>query len=337
MRRLFVILSWMAITGCGASGGGDDFLPAGEQAVFIVCEGNYGASNATLSILETTAYDTTFTDVYKKANGNKLGDMAHSMLMIDSLGFIAVTFSDKIEIINTRTFESEGTIENIKTPRNLVYANGKLYATSYEDSAVIRIDYSTHVVESSIKLRHRPDEIAVLGNKVFVSNSPNRNDSVISVIDLASERADTIIVGKNPVALVADNARNRIYVACSGLNGGAGFIAVIDANSESMIAKLEEFQSVRPVKLALQDSLLAYISGSNSLRIYNLNLNAAIKSISNNLTFYSLSFIDGELMATDGLDFVSSGFLYRFDAQFNFKKQYPVGVAPSAIVGANQE
>lgn len=334
MRSVFVILGCLAVAGCGASGDGDDFIPTGEHAVFIVCEGNYDAGNATLSILDTLMYDTTFTDVYKKANGNKLGDMAHSMLVRDSLGFIAVTFSDKIEIINTRTFESVGTIADIKTPRNLAYTNGKLYATSYEDSAVVRIDYFTHEVESSIKLRHRPDEIAVLGNKAFVSSSPNRNDSVISVIDLLTEQADTIIVGKNPVAVTADGARNRVYVACSGLSGSAGFIAVIDANSESMMAKLEEFQNVKPVKLALRDSLLAYISGSNSLRIFNLNLNTTIKSISNSLTFYTLAFVNGELMATDGLDFVSNGFLYRFDSQFNFKKQYPVGVAPSAIVSA---
>ncbi|MBX7150809.1 hypothetical protein K1X84_04170 [bacterium] len=335
MRFVFVILGCMAIAGCGASGGGDDFLPTGEHSVFIVCEGNYGAGNSTLSILDTATYDTTFTNVYKKANGNKLGDMAHSILVVDSLGFIAVTFSDKIDIINTRTFESVATIDDIKTPRNLVYTNGKLYVTSYEDSAVIKIDYATHAVESTIKLRHRPDEITLIGNKAFISNSPNRNDSVISVINLSTEQADTIIVGKNPVAIAADLSRNRVYVACSGLSSEVGFIAVIDANSETMAEKLEEFQNVRPVKLALQDSLLAYISGSNSLRIYNLNLNVAVKSISNSLTFYALAFVNGELMATDGLDFVSNGFLYRFDSQFNFKKQYPVGVAPSMIVGAD--
>jgi DNA-binding beta-propeller fold protein YncE len=314
---------------CSDSDGNNADLPSLSHA-FIVCEGNYGSHNATLSILDSVEADTTFNNVFETVNRRKLGDHAHGMLVADSLGFIAVTGSDRIELINTRTYESIESIDLIRSPRNIALYNGQLLITSYEDSAVVALSFSTRSKDFVVKLMHRPDEIAVLNNKAYVSSAPNLNDSVISVIDLTTHFVDTIILGKNPVSLAVDAARNRIYAACSGA-GSAGFIAVIDGSSGALIEKIGEFNNIRPVKLALQDSLLAYIVSSNGLiRVYNLEQAGDVSSISGN--YHALAFGNGELFATDGLDFISNGDLIWFGKNFQVRRKYKVGRVPANIV-----
>ncbi len=330
--RIGLILSacWISfLTSCSDSADKVVDLPSVSQA-FIVCEGNFGSRNASLSILDTVETDTTFNDVFAAVNGRRMGDHAHSMFVKDSLGFMAVTGSDKIEVINTRTYESISSIDVVSSPRNITGYNGTMLITGYTDSIMVVVDASTYEEEFSVKLEHRPDEIAVLNGKAYVSNAPNMNDSVISVVDLTSHEVDTIMLTKNPVALVADPVRNRIYVACSG-SGSNGYIAVIDGAGGSVVAKLDEFNNIKPVKLALRDSLLACIVSSNGpIRIYNVEQLSLVSSISGN--YNALAFGEGELFAADGLDYISNGDLIWFSRTFQIRQKFKVGRSPAAII-----
>ena len=49
-------------------------------------------------------------DVFRVVNNRPLGDVAQSITMINGKYFIALNNSKKIEIVNSKTFESEGTI-----------------------------------------------------------------------------------------------------------------------------------------------------------------------------------------------------------------------------------
>lgn len=327
---LFVMtIGWICfLCACSDSQNESTDLPSVSQ-VFIVCEGNYGSNNATLSVLDSVESDTTFNNVFASANGRKLGDHAHSMLVVDTLGFIAVTNSDKIEIIDTRTYESIQTVKEIASPRSIVHWNDKLLITSYSDSSIVSLSFSTRTLDFRVKLKHRPDEIALLNDKAYISNSPNLNDSVITVVDLPTHQTDTIILTKNPVSLVADGIRNRIYVACSG-SGTAGYIAVIDGVTNTVVQKIGEFNSIKPVKVILQDSLLAYISSPNGpIQVYNLNQSAIAAHISGN--YHAIAFGNNELFATDGLDFISNGDLVWFSSDFKIRRKFKVGRSPIGI------
>ncbi len=304
-------------------------LPSVSHA-FIICEGNFGSNNSSLSILDSVESDTTFNNVFSSVNSRKLGDHAHSMLIVDSLGFIAVTNSDKIEVINTNSYESIETLDDIRSPRNIALYNGQLLVTSYVDSLIVAYSFATRTREFTVKLTHKPDEIAVLNDKAYISSSPNSNDSVITVLDLGTLHTDTVILAKTPVSLAADPSRNYIYAACSGA-GATGYVAVIDGSTNIVMNKIGEFGNIKPVKVALQDSLLAYITSSNGpIHIYNLNQSLVQSSIPGN--YYSIAFGDHELFATDGLDFISNGDLVWFGKNFQVRKKFKVGRAPAAIV-----
>lgn len=279
--------------------------------------------------MDSVVADTTFNDVFYSVNKRKLGDYARAMLVIDSLGFITVTHSDKIEVINTRTFEIITTLENLPSPRNIARWNDKLLVTLYDDSAVVSFNFLTLTQDFLIKLKHRPDEIAVMNNKAYISNAPNLNDSIISVLDLTTLVTDTLRLTHNPVSVVADPARNRVYVACAG-KGSGGYVAVIDAANGIVVGKIGEFNNIKPVKTILQDSLLAYITSANgSIQVYNLNQSTVIANLSGN--YHALAFGHRELFATDGLDFISNGDLVWFSSDFKIRRKFKVGRSPAWI------
>ncbi|MBL7994013.1 hypothetical protein JNM05_01460 [bacterium] len=324
-----VTICWISfLAGCSDSSNSDVTLPSVSQA-FIVCEGNYGSGNSSLSILDSIETDTTFNNVFATVNGRKLGDHAHSMLVVGSVGFITVTNSDKIEIIDTHTFESIETIGGISSPRNIITWSDKLLITSNSDSSLVSLSFATRTPDFRVKLTHRPDEIVVLNNKAYISNSPNMNDSVITVLDLETLQSDTIMLTKNPVSLAVDSAANRVYVACSG-SGSTGYIGVIDGATNVLIGKIGEFNNIKPVKVVLRDSLLAYISSSNGpIQVWNLNQSAVTTTISGN--YHTLAFGGQELFATDGLDFISNGELVWFSVDYKIRRKFKVGRSPGGI------
>jgi hypothetical protein len=324
------VVCWISfLSACSDSKEKSPDLPSVSHA-FIVCEGNFGSNNSSLSILDSVESDTTFNSVFASVNGRKLGDHAHNMLVVDSLGFIAVTNSDKIEIINTNTYETIETLNDISSPRNIAWYNEKLLVTSYLDSMLVAYSFATRTQDFTVKLKHKPDEITVLNNKAYISSAPNSNDSVITIVDLTTFAADTVILMKTPVSLIADPARNRIYAACNG-GGTTGYIAIIDGSTDIIISKIGEFSNIKPVKIVLQDSLLAYITSSNGpIQVYNLNQSLVQSSISG--SYYSIAFGNHELFATDGLDFISDGDLVWFSKDFKVRKKFKVGRSPAGIV-----
>jgi hypothetical protein len=320
---------------CTTNPRNDASLPTIVNPVFIVCEGSYGSANASLSILDTTQNDTTYNDVFRKINGRDLGDDAHSMTVVDSLGFIGVTNSNRIEVINTRTFESITTVENIASPRNIACTGGKLYVTSFGDSSVIVLGPAYDVL-AKIKLDHRPDEITIQNNKAYISNAMSSkkigiNDSTISIIDLNTNLViKHLIVGKNPISLTSEPLHNSIFIACAGSGSTKGFVAVVSSTTDQISAVLDSGTSVFPVRIAVGDSLLAYILGDNgAIRVRNLSAHTFF-DISGN--FYSLAVGNGELFAADGQDFMSHGLLRWFNTAGKERNNFSVGQSPSAII-----
>jgi len=326
-KRYVLFFFILCTAACNDGSSRDKVLPSGSNAIFVVCEGNYGSNNSELSILDTAETDTSYSDVFEPMNGAKLGDYAHNMVVVDSTGYIAVMKSNKIEVINTRTFRSLSHID-VLSPRDLAYKDGRLYVTCYDDSSIMVIQFIPSMV-FQLKLAHRPDEIKILNNKAYVSNAINSSDSIISVFNINTLQApDTIVVGQKPVSIAADPIRNKIYVACQGAAASEGFVSVIDPATDAIESKIET--GINPVKVAVGDTSIAYITSNlGPIRVRNLNSSAEVTVPGN---FYSIAFDGNSLFATDAQDFLTSGLLRRFDASFNNTKSYPVGVAPSAIV-----
>lgn len=103
----FLLVAGLALAGCKKD---DDTPPSGVvtggKTVFVVNEGNYLQGNAAITRFnkDTRAVDR---DLFKAANNNApLGDVAQSMTIKDTKGYIVVNNSNKVVVVNVATLSS---------------------------------------------------------------------------------------------------------------------------------------------------------------------------------------------------------------------------------------
>lgn len=311
-------------------------LPRGDHSVFIACEGNYGTENSSLVIIDTSYTDTVHQDVFYRVNQRRLGSHAHSMMMVDSFGIIMVTQSDRIEIINANTFDHQAGI-SIRSPRDAVYYGSRMFVTSYIDSQIVIIAYPQWSIEQTIKISHKPDRIVLAGNKLLIGNSgalysSSLQDSSITIMDADNPQSHhAIFVGKTPVSIAASQEDHKAYIACKGSTTASGSIAVLDLQSEQVTSRIGSSDGIRPVMLAIYDTLLACIRNENgSVRIYN-RITGMIQKDDINVNAYALGFCAGELLIADARDYISPGRIFWYDKNFLLKRTYKTGIAPAYI------
>jgi len=100
----------------------------------------------------------------------------------------------------------------------------------------------------------------------------NGASGTVSVLDIVNVRLDReVLVGQNPVAVVAHPTRNEVYVVNSGIAGGRGSLSVLNAENNSVVATIPLHD--QPISIDLDAPHdLAYVanSGSNTISVIDL-------------------------------------------------------------------
>lgn len=318
---------------CESTNDRDPIPEDGSAAVFILCEGNYGHHNGSLSALDSVQTDTSYINVFDRGR-NGPGDYPHDGIILDSTMYLAVTGSDRVQIVHRRTYRSLGAITGIRSPRSLIEYQGRLFITSYFDSSVVVVDRATRQIQNTIKLNHRPDEIKRSGSFGFVSNARNalvstmENDSTISRIDLNSLSVQAFVVGQRPYSVAVDSVRGYIYVANTGRSTNSGNVVTLNATTGAIIDTIDS--GLSPSRIVCNDSTVAYIIHENGpIRLVNLTSQIRTDLPGN---YYSLALTRTELFAGDPTDFIGRGELVWFRDHYQTNRRYPVGVSPSAFL-----
>ncbi|HNC50161.1 MAG TPA: hypothetical protein PLH27_14315, partial [bacterium] len=215
MFYTFLLWGFFFSVGCDENSDQTLVIPSGLSSVWIINEGNYGANNSSITLLDTLYDDTTFT----QATGSYLeGNGVHSAVFTDSSAWLMMTGSNKISILHRRTLKSMHTISDIESPRNGVLYQNTMYITSYYDSLVIGYHATNYTEMHRYKLNHRPDEITAVNGFLVVSNSRSPDgeiskDTVISQIDIASSEVNEYVIGVLPVSVCVNPNANKVYIA----------------------------------------------------------------------------------------------------------------------------
>jgi len=86
-----------------------------EHGIFVTNEGAFGNSNGSVSYVGKDSA-TAVNHLFEMVNGRPLGDVVQSMTVANDKGFIVVNNSQKVEVVDIKTFQSIGVIPGWSIP-----------------------------------------------------------------------------------------------------------------------------------------------------------------------------------------------------------------------------
>ncbi len=184
-----------------------------DHGVFIVNEGNYMWSNASVSYFNF-ADGKYYEDIFDEVNNRPLGDVAQSMTVLNGKAYIVVNNSNKIEIVDLGTFTSSAVITGLTSPRYFLPVTAtKAYVSDLYSNSISVVDLNSNTKTGSIPCKGSTEEMLVNENDVIVTNT--RTDKIY-IINLNTDSVvDSIQVGFASNSLSLDK-NGKLWVFCAG-------------------------------------------------------------------------------------------------------------------------
>lgn len=324
-------------------------FPVHTQGVFIVNEGNFTYGNASLTYYDPETGQV-INDVFFRTNALPLGDVAHSMTIRDSLGYVVVNNSGRIYIIHTSTFELIGKITGLTSPRYMHFiSDEKAYVSDLYARAIAVVDPRTGELTGSIPVNNysldsyqHPTEQMLQVDRYVYTNCWSYDNQVL-VIDSQRDRVvDSIEVLKQPNSMVLDK-NHALWVLCDGGSEGSSFghetaglmkIAAGSAEAE-LVLSFEAGDQPRDLKINGPGDTLYYING----HVYRYAINGysepelVVESPYGGSKFNGFYGLDvdpssSELYVADAIDFVQRGRVFRFSPEGMPVDTIITGIAP---------
>ncbi|MCC8408047.1 YncE family protein [Mucilaginibacter sp. UR6-1] len=346
------LLILSALSLFAASCSKDDENPTSTSignGVFIVNQGSFNASNASLTFYNTDTKKV-IADIFSAVNGSGLGSVANDAAIYGSKMYITVNVSSTLEIINPKDGKlikhidmKNGSVN--RQPRYVAFYKNKAYITSYDNTVAV-LDTASLEIEKFITVGRNPEQMAIANGKLYVANSGGLDfdnpDKTVSVIDLnTNTEIKKIEVPANPVSLAAD-AGGDIYVISNG-----NYIDIMPAltiiNSATDVVKSSATADVGyGSPIAISGNLAYIISGAGKINVYNTQTDAVIEDnfITGNFkiaTPYAIAVkaSTNEVFITDAKEYKGDGKLYIFGSNGAVKDSAAVGLFPGKIVFTN--
>ena len=360
---LLILLLTLLWTGCMKEDSLYDFqrleVHKKGRAVFIVNEGNFMYGNASLSYYDPETGEM-LNDIFYNTNALPLGDVATSMTLRDSLGYVVVNNSGKIYVMNVNTFKYVGKITGLTSPRNIYFINDrKAYVTDLYAKAITLVDPATQQITGRISIdnhtpefyRHSSEQMVFFGKYAFV-NSWSYDNQVLVINTLTDKLVDSITVTKQPNSMVMDK-HGKLWVLSDGGFAGSAYgqdtaaLTRIDPVGRK-VEKVFRFRDLAasPSNLCLNaagDSLFflynSWAGGSVAhAGVYAMNVDAAelpdLPFIpQGNHLFYALG-IDpagGHIYVSDARDFLSRGEVYVYSRGATILDSLQAGIIPGSF------
>lgn len=204
---------------------------ASVKGFFLLNEGNMGSNKCTLDYYDATT-GKYIRNIYAEANPSvvqELGDVGNDLQIYDGKLWVVVNCSHLVEVMEQCTARHIGQI-SIPNCRYITFKDRYAYVSSYAGPVqtdpnarlgyVAKIDIDRMEVVDSCAVGYQPDEMAVIGNRLYVANSGGYRfpyyDSTISVIDLNTfSVVNTIDVAINLHRLAVDS-QGFLWVSSRG-------------------------------------------------------------------------------------------------------------------------
>lgn len=169
-----------------------------RNGFYLLNEGNMGMNLATLDYYNnaTGIYTSNIYNTINPGTAKELGDVGNDLQRYGGKLYAVVSLSDKVEVMDIHTAKRIGQI-SIPTCRYITFYKGKAYVSSYATTIggsigvngyVAEVDTATFEVLRTVAVGRQPEEMAIVGDKMYVANSggysPGNFERTVSVIDM---------------------------------------------------------------------------------------------------------------------------------------------------------
>lgn len=326
------------------------------NSAIVVNEGNFGSNNGSISFINSDGVSYNY--IYESANaGMSIGDVIQSYTVVGTKGIICVNNSNKIVIVDARTFKHIATITDNSTAQSTNYTryalginDNKAYVSNGKmNGNIVVLDLTTNTIASNITVGKGPEQLAIIGNNVYVCNSGGFDvDSTVSVINATNDVVEsTIKVGDIPTKLVKD-AQNNIWVLCAGQTDYSAWPNI----SKQTAAKLVRINTATNtvdksfvlINAGMPSNILNLTIGDNGRKLYysigdkiyeQPITNAALSTtpIISGRDYYGLaaSPFTNQIWALYVPNFISSGYVLRYSNTGVLIDSIQVGIGPNNV------
>ncbi|MCX6282553.1 MAG: YncE family protein [Bacteroidetes bacterium] len=295
-----------------------------NNGVFVVNEGNFNWINASVTYIDNKS-GSVYQDIFNQANNRGLGDVAQSMKVLGSKGFIIVNNNDRIEVVSLKDFRSIKSITGFNSPRYIEFIDSsKAYVTNMRKNISV-VNLKTMTIEKDISTPYWTESLLHYGQYMFVTcigsfneSSANRKAQVYVVDTRTDKIIDSIMMGKEPVSITVDR-KNKIWVICTGGydNYEAPTLKRIDP-ALMIVEKTFTFpvQQGVPSKLCMnptRDTLYFINGGVFQMSANATELPAQALIPANGHLFYGLDVNpqNGLVYVSDAVNYVQSGYVFK--------------------------
>lgn len=320
-----------------------------SKGLLVLNEGLFNMNNSSL-----TWYDFNTgkhqTDYFEIRNNRRLGDTGNDIGIYGNKIYIVVSLSGTIEVLDRDTGKSIrqinlGSSSGSTMPRSISFGNGMAFVCAF-DGTVTVIDTVSLQPVRTIAVGRNPEDIAVVNNKIYVSNSggldfPNY-DSTISVIDITSfEEIKRIPVRINPSFLHQCQNGQLFVISRGNYTDIKSCLQIIDTQTDELIYTFTGFE---PVDMAIHgDTAFVYTSSLNgapqSVLLLRLSTRQVISPnfIADGTTIETIYAIEtdpvsGNVFIADAMGFVNQGRVFCFDRNGRLIKTIPAGLNPGRMI-----
>lgn len=359
--KLLAAVVLLAACSNSDSGAEEEVFEAAEHGVFVLCEGNFNAGNASLSYYDPQTR-VVQNGVFRRANDRRLGDTGQSISLRGGTAYIAVENSGIIWAINATTFRVRGQLtagqtEHMTNPRYIHFlSDTKAYVTDLYVPFITVFNPQTMTYTASISTLQpeaygysSTEQMVQYGSEVF-TNCWSYSNKLLVVSSEHDAVADSILLSSwQPKSMVLD-ARGKLWVVTDGgyatdeesFGDNIPHLYRIDAATHHIELDQALDSDESCVQLATNpDGTVLYLINND---VYRMNITDAHLPVRPFITaerndrglrhkLYGIG-VDprtGELYVADAVDYSQSGVVRRYSADGTLIDQFRVGINPNCF------
>lgn len=305
----------------------NDEIPEGNPNILVLNNGNWGANDANILGYDSRT-DTSMPFLFKKANGQQLGDLGQDIIAVGDKLYIAVNGSQVIFVTDRDLHiieRIEATANGTRlSPRSLCCVDKKVYVTYYEGylGEINTKDYSVRTTA----VGNSPEGLAYADGRIFVANSGGAlypdYDKTISVVDAKSfTEVQKIDVNLNPQNIVASADGRSLYVNSFGNYADVpALVQCISIDGADYSVSSLEYTDVKAITAGKDNDLYVVTGGydenwqvQGTVNVYNMKDRKQTAVFPDAIAnFYSISYSGGNVFVGTS-DYQTNGDVYMYD------------------------